>query len=118
MPVWEVCVAARDFGPGRAQEGDVIAARVPTGAIGTKEGKDFFWLTIDTDLSREELMEPGSGSGPGGKRKHKLDLVAFTAEEGLDKARINDPNDEYQPCLGLEHQPGKFKHIQVKGLSP
>ena len=61
MPILEIAVAARDFGPGQAQEGDVIGVRFPKGVIGAQEGKDFLWLTVDVNLTREAISkrEPG-----------------------------------------------------------
>lgn len=115
MPAWEICVAAYNFGPGRAQEGDIIVARLPTGIIGAKEGRDFLWMTIETDLSKEELEEEGEGSGPTEKkRKRKLDMAAFCVEEAIDKRRVNNPGDEYQPLLGRRAMRRREKHIKDK----
>lgn len=114
MAIWEIAVATRDFGEGRVQAGDIIAARTPLGFIGKKEGKNFLWVSIETDLTREELVEQDEGPEATEKRRRKIDLTAFCAEEGLDKARMENPRDEYQPLLGKAPHFGKFKHIKDK----
>lgn len=91
MALMEVCIAARTFGPNRAQEGDIIVIREPRGEVGTKEQADFIWFTVDSSLlpSRNDLR------GATQKFKYNISLDSL----GIDKARANDPADKYQPFV-------------------
>ena len=98
----EIAIAAFNFGPGRAQAGDILDARVPTGIAGEglAEAGKVLWMTIETDLSREELVEPGFGR----KRRRRINIASLVAREGISLKRIRNRMDRYQPLLGL---PGK-----------
>jgi len=93
MALKEVCIAARDFGPGRAQEGDIIAVRAPLNVIGTKEGNDFLWLLID-----DSQLPSASLRGESIKYRYNLPLAAVAAAHPtIDLERVRNPNDRYQP---------------------
>lgn len=92
MAIFEVALSVANRGVGRVQEGDIVVARNPLGFIGTKEGKNFLWIQLDTTLTLEELNERGRDS----KRRRHIPLDNIS---GIDLARVRDTNDEYQPLL-------------------
>lgn len=107
MAVKEVCLAARDFGPGRAQAGDIIDIRTPKGSIGVKEGKDFIWLLIE----ERELPSRAELRAEAGTEKFKFRFCLPPAQlkillPRLDLGRLADPDDWYQPCLDCDPQTG------------
>lgn len=107
MPLWEVVCTVID--DDALEVGDIIAARNPLGFAGTQEQARFFWLTVDTQLTRSALTTPGPR---GLDRTMLIDLAAVALDNGLDLARILNPLDQYQPLLG---QPAVANHhIQVK----
>lgn len=117
MALREVCIAARDFGPGRAQAGDLIAIREPLGGIGAKEGHDFIWLLVD----ESELPDPSELRGEATKNRYRLPLQALVAQaqEAIDLARVQDPDDHYQPFLDTDPATGMHRRqnapLQLRG---
>lgn len=107
MALKEVCVAARDFGPGRAQAGDIIAIREPMAGIGKKEGVDFLWLLMDEeDLPQYEFskLDPERPCLP------LEELKAQCPELDLEKCKC--PNTFYQPFF--DTCPKTFKHRDLR----
>jgi hypothetical protein len=106
MAVYEMFIAAHNFGPGRAQEGDIIAVREPIGFIGNKEQADFLLLVVETEIPAEDLMETGSRR----KRERFLPLQAL-ASKGLqlNLDRVRDPQDKYQPGIDPDPVTGAFR---------
>lgn len=113
MPVYEVAVAARDFGPGRAQEGDIIAVRTPIGRVGKKEQNDFIWFLMESELTPAELMAEGEGT----KRKYAVNLADIDENIDLEKAR--DPQQTYQPFFSVDTRSGALSTARAakKGLT-
>jgi len=108
----EVCIAARDFGPGRAQEGDIICIRNPRGEVGRKEGKDYLWLIIDeSELPSQDKVRKDA------PRRAQLKLDDIKAKHAsLDLARVRDPNDEYQPFVNPHPTTGRLQaQVQLRG---
>lgn len=101
MAIVEVCIAAHDFGPGRAQEGDIIAIREPQLHIGLKEGRDFLWfLADDSELPDPALLE---GDAPGLKKRFNIPLARLQAKFGqFNLSRARNPDDWYQPFRGTD----------------
>ena len=95
MPIYEIAIAAYDFGPGRAEEGDIIEAREPKGFFGAKEDKGFLWLLLDSPLTVEQLKESKGGK----KRDRKVDVDALVISAKINRGRMNDKDDAYQPLL-------------------
>ena len=93
MALKEVCIAARTFGEGRAQEGDIICIRDPLGYVGTKEQADFIWFMVDSSL----LPSGNDLRGVNQKFKYNISLDSL----GVNKARANDPGDKYQPFMSV-----------------
>lgn len=93
MALKEVCIAARTFGPGRAQEGDIICIREPLNVIGSKEGNDFLWLLID-----DSQLPSGELRGSGAKFRYNLPLAEILAKHPtIDLNRVRDSGVWYQP---------------------
>jgi len=87
----EIAIAVRDFGPGRAAEGEVIVIREPKAGIGKKEGVDFLWLLMD-----EEDLPAVLPSKIDGRPVISLaELKAANPELDLDKCKC--PETWYQP---------------------
>lgn len=96
MALKEVCIAARDFGPGRAKEGDIITIRNPKGGIGLKEGRDFLWLLMDE--ADVPIHTPKKHEG---RLNVSLDEIK-QRHPSVNLDRVRDPNDEYQPFLNTD----------------
>ena len=101
MAIFEIFVATfdqpgrRSDGGERTKEGDIIAVREPKGTTGPGE-KHGVWVKIETNLTHEELQEPGPD---GEKRRRRIDVARLATDEGIDIRRLRDPNDHYQPLL-------------------
>jgi NADPH-dependent ferric siderophore reductase len=113
----EVCIASRTFGPGRAQEGDVIGIRDPKPSIGTKEGTHFLWLLIDESrLPTGDLVqiEPGQP-----KYRYNISLGDLKMRNPqIDLARLRDPDDWYQPFRDTDRQTGLHRANLTTNAAP
>ena len=91
----EVVVAAFTFGPGRAQEGDIIAIRDPLGYIGNKEQAAFLWLIMDSDNLPDPATIRGDTSLGQPKNRYNIDITTL----GINLVRARNPVDKYQPLV-------------------
>lgn len=94
MALKEVCIVARN--KGRAQAGDIIDIRDPIGGIGLKEGKDYLWILLDESVipKLSELRDSLQ------RYRFQVPLAAIKNRfPQVDLARLDDPNDWYQPFL-------------------
>lgn len=107
MALKEVCIAAHDFGPGRAKEGDIIAVRDPIGGIGKKEGNSFLWVLMDEEDLPQELPCKTSDC----RACVSLDELKATDPE-IDLDKVRDPQQFYQPCF--DTCPKTFKHRDLR----
>jgi hypothetical protein len=94
----EIAVCTTTLGNDRTQKGDIIDARIPSGAQGTSE-RHVIWMTVDTNIPQDSFREV-SESGP--KRKFSMDLEQLYKDEGLDKSRAESKDDYYQPLIGKD----------------
>lgn len=110
MALKEVCIAARTFGEGRAQEGDIIVIREPLGHVGTQEQNDFIWLLVD----ESELPDPTTlrSSVVGRKFAHRIDLNSLD----IDVAKARDPQQKYQPFITVGER-GRITAQQAKSVT-
>lgn len=91
MALKEVAIAVRDFGPGRAAEGELVVVRDPLPGIGKKEGVDFLWF-----LMREEDLPEATPSKVDGRPVISLaELKALNPELDLEKCQCTET--WYQP---------------------
>ena len=105
MPIVEIGVASFTLGRDRVQEGDIIAAREPSRHHGEIEDRFILWMNMDTDRPIDTLIQPlydQAGREIRGKRQYWMDLNDLVRDEGIDKERVNDPNDVYQPLQSQE----------------
>ena len=107
MAILEIGVAARDFGEGRAQEGDIIFARKPLGHIGKKEAKNLIVFLMDTDKTPSEL----TALGVDGKRRYNISLDEI--DPFMDKAKARNKNVEYQPTVRRNAKDGKIQSMHL-----
>ena len=119
MALKEVAIAVRDFGPGRAAEGEVIVVRKPLSGIGNREGVNYLWFLMD-----EEDLPEALPSKVDGRPVISLDeLKAANPELDLDKCRCTET--WYQPFFDtcpmtckhrdLRERPQKVKlHPNIK----
>lgn len=107
MALKEVCFAAFNFGPGRAQAGDVIEIRKPQGGIGRKEGHQYVWLLLDeSEIPTPTTRDPES-QDPVIKHPLQISIDELkTKMPALDLTRLADPRDFYQPFLGTDPESG------------
>lgn len=112
MALMEVCIAAHDFGPGRAREGDIIVIRKPRGEVGKKEQQGFLWLMID-----ESELPAVPHAKTSGKR-HCISLDDIKAKyPNVDLEKIRNPQIPYQPFLNTDRQNGRSRaQVQARRL--
>lgn len=102
MPLYEVCVAARDFGTGRASKGDVILVRDPISQIGQREKADFIWIPMDLTEAEAEAIQRAP------KRAFRFSRLRDLLDD-FDDARSEDPTDEYQPFYNINRRTGRAR---------
>ena len=107
MAVYEVAIASHDFGPGRAQEGDIIEARKPLGYVGQEEQSSLLWLILETDEEPEALKLKDRRSR--GEEAENLPLEQLNSNGfSFSLDRVRDKTDKYQPGLGVHPVTGEF----------
>jgi len=116
MAAKEICIAARDFGPGRAQEGDIIWIGEPRDGIGLREGYDFIWLIVDDSI----LPEPNDLKGASSKFKYNIALSAVRTSRlaTFDEGRARDRRDYYQPFRNTDPVTGLHRQSNLSLPSP
>jgi len=118
MAIKEVAIAARDFGPGRAQEGDIVVVREPVGEIGRAERKDFLWFTIDDlllpDAQSLQQVDTDESGNQVNKRRYRIALDDLrTLEPSVDLSRVRDTDDDYQPLVDPDPTTGRFRSLPI-----
>lgn len=122
---WEVALALLSKGSlgtglkDRAQAGDIISIRKPTGFMGVMERKIFLWLLVEGYYS--PLISLLGWPTAFEKRRHCIPLHRLKqAFPILDIDRCLDPEDSYQPFVMLDRESGQYlakrKPIRLDGL--
>jgi len=110
---YELAIAAHDF-PNtggwlqNVKEGDVVMVRPAMGVVGTKELRDFLWLTVDVlpheveGLMSEELDLTGQPVPGGLKRVFAIHFTTLKMRmSSFDAVKARDARVIYQPFVTI-----------------
>lgn len=116
MAAKEICFVARTFGPGRAQEGDIIWVGEPKTGIGLKEGNDFIWMIVDDSV----LPDIQEIHGVTNKFRFNVSLLNVRASRlaSFSLTRARNPNDYYQPFRNTNPVTGLHRESNTALLLP